>query len=365
MGSVKPPTEDQWWEWAPIFHGTNTNKRSVTIDANAPAGLALAKRLIASADVVLENFSPRVMEQFGLDWDVVHALNPAAVMVRMPAFGLDGPWRERIGFAQTMEQVSGMAWVTGYEGGEPMIPRGLCDPLSGLHAAVALFVALAERERTGEGRLVESTMVEAALNIAAEQVVEHSAYGEVLTRHGNRGPRAVPQGAYRCAGNDAWVVLAVEHDAQWDALRAALGHPPWAEDPELAPAAGRRRHEDRIDAELAAWCASRDVDAVVDALWCAGVPAARVTPPWDVHRNPQLQARRFFETVDHPVIGAHARYPGLPFRPLTAGVGWHRRPAPVFGEHNDEILVGMLGVDRAELADLRAAGVVGERPFGV
>jgi crotonobetainyl-CoA:carnitine CoA-transferase CaiB-like acyl-CoA transferase len=328
MGGVKPTTEDQWWEWAPIFHGTNTNKRCITIDVNTPAGLVLAKRLIASADVVLENFSPRVMEQFGLDWPVVHALNPAAIMVRMPAFGLDGPWRDRIGFAQTMEQVSGMAWVTGYEGGEPMIPRSLCDPLSGLHAAVGLFVALAERARTGVGRLVESTMVEAALNIAAEQVVEYSATGALLTRHGNRDLRAAPRGAYRCAGDDQWVALAVEHDAHWTALCTALGATDWASDPELADATGRRYHEDRIDAELSAWCASRDAGSVVDALWAAGVPVARVTPPWDVHRNPQLQARQFFETLAHPLIGTHARYPGWPFRPFDAPAPWHRRPAP-------------------------------------
>jgi crotonobetainyl-CoA:carnitine CoA-transferase CaiB-like acyl-CoA transferase len=365
MGSVKPPTEDRWWEWAPIFHGTNTNKRSITIDVNTAAGLTLAKRLVARADVVLENFSPRVMEQFGLDWPVVHALNPAAVMVRMPAFGLDGPWRERIGFAQTMEQVSGMAWVTGYEDGEPMIPRGLCDPLSGLHAAVGLFVALAERERTGVGRLVESTMVEAALNIAAEQVVEYSASGNLLTRHGNRAARAVPQGAYRCAGGDQWVALSVEHDAHWRALGDALGTPEWATDPALADVTGRRCHEDRIDVAMSAWCASRDADTVVDALWAAGVPAARVTPPWDVHRNPQLAARQFFETLTHPLIGTHARYPGWPFRPFVAGAPWHRRPAPVFGEHNEEVLVGVLGLTDTELAQLRADGVVGERPLGV
>jgi crotonobetainyl-CoA:carnitine CoA-transferase CaiB-like acyl-CoA transferase len=364
MGSVKPPSEDLWWEWAPIFHGANTGKRSVTIDVNVPEGLALAKRLIAASDVVLENFSPRVMEQFGLDFDAVHAVNSSAVMVRMPAFGLDGPWRDRIGFAQTSEQVSGMAWVTGYEDGDPMIPRGICDPLSGLHAAFALLVALADRERTGEGVLVESTMVEAALNIAAEQVLEYSASGELLTRHGNRGPRAAPQGAYRCVGRDAWVAIAVASDDQWAALRGALGDPVWASDPVLDSDAGRRAREDLIDGELAAWCAARDPDDVVAMLTAAGVPVARVVPPWAVHENPQLVARRFFETVEHPIIGTHARFPGLPFRPPAAAGVWHRRPAPTFGEHNDEIL-SELGLDADEIRALRDGGVVGERPLGV
>ena len=364
MGSVKPAGEDGWWEWAPLFHGTNTNKRSVTIDLGQPAGLALAQRLIAGADVVLENFSPRVMEQFGLDWPAVHALNPRAIMVRMPAFGLDGPWRDRIGFAQTMEQVSGMAWVTGYEGGEPMIPRGLCDPLSGLHAAVGLMVALAEGRRTGEGRLVESTMVEAALNIAAEQVVEHSATGVLLSRHGNRSADAVPQGAYRCAGADQWVVISIATDEQWQGLGRALGSPAWATDPALADAAGRRAGEDRIDAELAQWCAPREPETVVGALWAHQVPVARVTPPWEVHGNPQLAARRFFESVSHPVIGTHDRYPGWPFRPLVDGGTWHHRPAPTLGQHTVEVLTGLLGVSTDELARLAGDGVIGDRPVG-
>ena len=190
--TTTPPRAEQWWEWGPVFHGANTGKRGITLDLNDPEGLALAKRLVAGADAVIENFSPRVMENFGLDWDAVHAVNPRAVMVRMPAFGLDGPWRDRTGFAQTMEQITGMAWVTGFADGPPLIPRGACDPLAGMHAVFALLVALEARDRTGEGMLVEVTMVEAALNAAAEQVVEHSADGHAArprTATGARSPR--------------------------------------------------------------------------------------------------------------------------------------------------------------------------------
>ena len=148
-------------------------------------GRALLRRLIEQSDVLVENYSPRVMEQFGLTWDVVHAWNPRLVMVRMPAFGLDGPWRDRVGFAQTMEQASGMAWLTGYADTAPMNARGPCDPLAGLHSAFSALVGLHLRERTGPGTHIESTMVETALNAAAEQVIELSAHGRLLSRDGN------------------------------------------------------------------------------------------------------------------------------------------------------------------------------------
>ncbi|MER3453335.1 MAG: CoA transferase, partial [Acidimicrobiia bacterium] len=220
--TTRPAGTDRWWEWSPLYNGVNVNKRGVTIDMTRPEGLELAKRLITKVDAVVENFTPRVMENFGLTWEVVHRVNPRVVMVRMPAFGLDGPWRDRAGFAQTMEQVSGMAWVTGFPDGPPVIPRGACDPLAGMHAAFALLLALEDRDRSGEGRLVEVTMVEAALNAAAEQVVEYSATGRVMNREGNRGPAAAPQGLYRCGGPEEWLALAVADDAQWVALRTAI-----------------------------------------------------------------------------------------------------------------------------------------------
>src|SRR5205814_5210946 len=143
-------------------------KRSVTLDLSSPDGVRLLTDLIRRADAVVENFSPRVMDQFGLTWEGLREVNPRLVMVRMPAFGLTGPWRDRVGFAPTMEQLSGMAWLTGFPDGAPMAPRGACDPLSGAHAAFALMAALDHRDRTGRGQLVELPMVEVALNVSAE-----------------------------------------------------------------------------------------------------------------------------------------------------------------------------------------------------
>jgi crotonobetainyl-CoA:carnitine CoA-transferase CaiB-like acyl-CoA transferase len=352
------PREDRFWEWGPVFHGANAGKRGITLAMNDPEGLALAKRLIAGADAVFENFSPRVMENFGLTWDAIHDVNPSAVMVRMPAFGLDGPWRDRTGFAQTMEQITGMAWVTGFVDGSPLIPRGACDPFAGMHAVLALMVALEARERSGEGALVEVTMVEAALNAAAEQVVEYSSTGTLLVRDGNRGPVASPQGLFSCRGDEHWLALAIVTDEHWGALCNVMGDPAWAR------GVDRRSDVDRIEEEIAAWCAERDVDELVDTLAARAVPAAPVVVPRDIVKNPQLRARNFFEAVEHPVTGKY-ELPSLPFRFAARGARpWYRSAPPTLGQHNDEVLRELLGLDDAAIADLRSRAIIGDRPLG-
>lgn len=347
-----------------MFHALNAGKRGVTLDLADSRGLALFRDLAARADVVIENFSPRVLDNLGLRYADLAQANPGLVMVRMPAFGLDGPWRERVGFAQTMEQISGLAWVTGYADGPPVIPRGPCDPLAGMHAVLALLVALEHRRRTGEGQLVESTMVEAVLNATADQVLEWQAYGTLLGRDGNHAPEAAPQNLYGCRGDERWLALAVVTDGQWDALVELLGRPAWATDPNLTTVAGRRAAQERIDAGLARWCAARDRDALVEALLACGIPAAPVLPARDAAANPQLRARGFFEAVTHPVTGTY-ELPGLPMRFSRLERRWYRSPAPTLGQHNDAVLRDLLGLGDEAVAALRAAGVIGERPAGL
>ena len=362
--STKPPTEDRWWEWGPLYHGANHNKRGITLDLTRPEGRALLLRLAADADVLLENFTPRVMENFDLGWETLHRTNPRLVMMRLPAYGLRGPWRDRTGFAQTMEGITGMAWVTGWPDGPPLLPRGACDPLAAMHAVFATILALRDRETSGTGRLVEVTMIEAALNAAAEQVVEYGASGTLLERDGNRGPDAAPQNVYPCAGDEEWLALAVADDDQWRLLREHLGDPDWARDPELATAAARRAAHDRIDDELAAWCATQDARAAADALSVAGVPAGYVVDGRDIAHNPQLVHRGYFGDEEHPVTGTHP-IPTVPFRFASRhGRDWLTRPAPTLGQHNREVLGGELGLADAELTALEQAGVIGTRPIG-
>ena len=354
FSSTKQPGETGWWEWSAVFQANNANKRGITLDLGSERGRSLLLDLIDTADVVVENFSPRVLDTFGVTWDVVRARNPRAVMARMPAFGLDGPWRDRTGFAQTMEQVSGMAWLTGFADRPPIIPRGACDPLAGMHAVFAILGALSERTRSGEGRFIEVTMVEAALNAAAELVIEHSAYGESLSRSGNRGPAASPQGLYACAGTEQWLALAVRTDAEWSALCAVLGEPDWV---------GRRSDHDEVDQLIATAVAARDLADIVEQLVDAGVPAAPVLGPVAVLDLPPLQARGFVEEIDGPAIGRHPVL-GVPFRFASRPGPWFESPAPTLGQHNHEVLVGLLGLDEATIAELAAANVIGDRPGG-
>jgi crotonobetainyl-CoA:carnitine CoA-transferase CaiB-like acyl-CoA transferase len=320
--AVRPHEDPHFYEKSGLFHAVNLGKRGITLDLASADGLALAKRLIAACDVVAENFTPRVLEQFGLDYEVVRGIKPDVVMLRMPAFGLTGPWRERPGFAQTMEQLTGMAWVTGYEDGPPIIPGGVVDPMVGTHAALALVAALEHRSRTGKGQLVEVPLVEVATAVTAEQVIRYSIDGTLLDRHGTPG-------VYRCEGDDAWIALAVDRDP-------------------LPPA------------ERAAWCADRTPPAAVDELTASGIPAAAMVPAFMTLDDPQLRAREFFEPIEHAHVGTH-EYPTWPMRFSAGPKRYWRGPAPTLGQHTDEVL-RELGVTEVELDRLRSEAVTGTTP---
>jgi len=358
---------ETWWEWSAIFAGTNTNKRSLTLDLNHPRGLSIVKQLIRRCDVVIENFSPRVFENFGLDWESIHKINARTLFVRMPAFGLDGPWRDNVGFAQTMEQMTGLAWVTGHVDDQPRIQRGPCDPLAGMHAAFATLVGLAERDTTGEGQFIECTMVEGALNAAAEQVIEYTAHGRLLQRNGNRCATAAPQGLYACRGDDNWLALSIETETQWQALVEQMGHPSWAQEESLDSISGRSAAHDAIDRELAQWARGQDLEMLVTCLIDKGVPAATLLDGRYAYLHPQLVARKFFESVHHPITGKHPT-PAVPFRFSSreaAAEKWITRAAPTLGQHNHEILSDWLGLSAGDITELEDEEIIGTQPLGL
>jgi crotonobetainyl-CoA:carnitine CoA-transferase CaiB-like acyl-CoA transferase len=259
--------------------------------------------------------------------------------VRMPAFGLTGPWRDRVGFAPTMEQIAGLAWVTGLPDGPPVPPRGACDPLAGAHAAFALLAALEFADRTGRGQLVEVPMIETVLNVTAQQTIEFEVFGKVLERRGNRGHANAAQDLYRCAGDDNWIAVSAHTDGQRNALSELVG-----------------------DTELKEWFTAQDLDGVVEALAGAGIPAAAVVSPSLVTENPQLRHRGFFECLEHPRTG-EGLYPTPPFAPLDGE--WLYRPPPTLGQHNAEVLTELCGLTEAEVERLAADGVIGARPKGL
>jgi crotonobetainyl-CoA:carnitine CoA-transferase CaiB-like acyl-CoA transferase len=362
-GGMRSDVED-WWEYSWVFHAMNTNKRSVTLDLGSDEGRRLFTKMVAGADAVIENFSPRVMDHFGLTVDALLAVNPRLVIARMPAFGLEGPWRDRVGFAPTMEQIAGLAWVTGLPDGPPVPPRGACDPLAGVHAAFAVVAALQFAERTGEGQLVELPMVETVLNTTAVQPMEAEVFGVTLSRRGNRGHGLGIQNVYRCAGDDDWIAVTVRTGDQWRALVELMGRPSWTEDDRLGTVAGRREQADDIDCRLQDWFGGQELRWAVDNLAGAGIPAAPVVSPSLVTENAQLNDRGFFEPIDHPRTGP-GRYPRPPFAPLGGRRRWLLRPPPTLGEHNEEVLRDLCGLTDQDLARLASTGVIGTRPKGL
>ncbi len=323
---------DLWYERSGMWQATNLNKRDITLDLNSDDGRDIARRLVREADVVVENFSPRVVEQFGLDYESLVALNPDVIQVRMPGFGLQGPWRDYVGWAFNFEGTSGMAAVTGYPDGPPCVLQGPADPIVGVHAGVALLAALEHRRRTGEGQLIEIAQIEVAASVVAEPVIEHSMNGVIMPREGNR-QRGYLQGVYPTAVDGEWVAISISDDVGLD--------------------------HDAFDEAVAAWTKTLSPSDVVDILTAQGVPAEQVLTADRMYDIAQLEARGYYQGFEHPITGAH-RYPGWPFRITPGPDDHHRSPPPTLGQHNGEVLKE-LGLTDAEIDSLRARKVIGER----
>jgi crotonobetainyl-CoA:carnitine CoA-transferase CaiB-like acyl-CoA transferase len=349
---------DDWYERGPLWQGTNLNKRDITLDLTSEAGRELALRLASRADVVVENFSPRVVEQFGLDYDSLVKVNPDVVMVRMPGFGLAGPWRDYVGWALNIEQLSGMSACTGYSDGPPCNLQGPADPVAGVHAAVALLAALEHKRRTGEGQLIEVAQIEVGAAVTAEPVIEYSLTGKVRPREGNRH-RVYAQGVYPASGQNEWVAVSVRHDSDWAAVVEAIGLADLRDDARFASQEARLEDHDAFDEVLAAWIGKHGPDEVVEELVRRGVPADRVLAADRMYDADQLDARGYYEELVHPITGRH-RFPGWPFRISPGPVRHHRLPSPTLGQHNAEVLQS-LGLTAEEIATLREQRVIGER----
>ena len=248
-----------------------------------------------------------------------------------------------------------MAWLTGEPDDQPRIMRGPCDPIAGMHGSFAALLALRERDRTGVGVRVESPMIEGALNCSAEMLVEWSANGARFERLGNRSRTHAPQGVYPTAVEEEWLAVSVATDVQWAALAPLIG----LDDAPLGSADQRAAAHDRIDDALGAWAAVLQVGTAEAELAGAGVPAVACRPPSRLRFHPQFEARGFYEEVTHPVVGTH-RMPGQPYR-LRGVERWIRRPTPLLGEHNHEILA-VAGASGRVIGELESSGRIGTTP---
>ena len=341
------------------FNLQNRNKLGITLDLRTEQGKDIFRRLVGISDVVLENYSPRVMDGFGLDYPALKEINPRIIMMSLPALGRTGPDRDYIAFGQTIDCMSGMAYLTGYPGEGPMLQSGISygDPLSGMNAAFAVLAAVHYRRRTGRGMHIDLSQVEGLVSFNADSVMDYTMNGRIRERVGNRHPAMAPHGCYRCRGEDSWVVISVPSDAVWERLGQAIGQPSWVEDSRFADVAGRYNHQDELDRLVEAWTVQYEHYEVMRILQQADIPAGPVLNAKELVEEPHLNERGLYETITHPETGTHP-YVGMYAR-FSKTPGSIRTPAPCLGEHNRYVLGEMLGVSEEEIASLEELGIIG------
>ena len=349
------------WETSPLYNAAGRNKLGVTLDLTDPRGAELLCALVAESDVVVENLQPKVLPSLGLSYDTLARHNPSLVMVSQSGFGQTGPWRDYGSLAQVGESLAGIGFITGHPGDRPMLAgHFIGDTLSATHAAVATLAALDERDLTGRGQHVDLSQLESALPAVAEALIDFQVNGRTWGRIGNSSPTMAPHGCYPTLVDDCWVVLAVADDREWATLVDEIDEP-WARDPRFETVGRRLEAAGELEAELLAWFVPQKRDDVVTRLRARGLRVGPANSPVDVLADRHLDERGFFQLIDREVVGT-LPYPSLGIG-FSATPASNRLPAPLLGEHNRQVLEGVLGLDGPALDRLEADGVIGTAPI--
>ncbi len=334
----------------------NDSKLGITLNLKTPEGLALARRLAAWADVLIENFVPGVMARNGLGYEQVRAVNPSIVYLSSCNMGQTGPRAAQRGFGSQLTSQAGFTYLTGYPGEDPMLLFGpYIDFVAVGFGLIAVLAALDYRRRTGHGQHIDLAQYEAGLQFVAPALLEYEANGRIPIRMGNRSPHAAPHGAYPCRGEDRWCVIAVCTEDDWRAFCRAAGHPEWAEDARFGSLAARKAHEDALDALVGAWTAQRAPEVVMETLQAAGVPAGVVNRLGDLFSDPQLAHRRVWRELPHPEL-ERFHYEAPPY--ILSETPAELRRSPLLGEHNRRVYREVLGLADGEIDRLMAEGVI-------
>ena len=356
-----PVGKENWWEWGPLWVDTNCGKRGIAIDLANAEGKAIFERMAAESDVVISNFANRVMPNLGFTPERLLEINPRLIAVTMPGYGPGGPWENYVGYGVAFEQLV-CASMTGYEDDAPAMMGGFCDPVVGLHTVAAITLALKQREETGKGTAVELPQCETLDSIFAPEhiAVQHGARPPL--RAGNKHAWMAPHYAYRTAGTDQWITIAVAADTEFAALATELRRG-WGldlhleEDARFATVASRKENEAALDAAISEAVKDADGVALERRLQAAGVKACRVVKAYDLPNDVGLQHIGFFREMTRAITGTHPQKQ-WPFR-FSGLDASHKRPAPVQGEHNAEVLKTLGGVSDADFERLEAEGVIG------
>ena len=358
--TLLPVEHPEPWNASVYFNDYARDKKSLTLDLAQPRGRELFLQFVAKCDVVIENYRAEVLDKLGVGYEVLRRAKPDVILVSMAGFGKTGPERDLVGFGPIVEMMAGQSSLAGY--GDDGIPykTGISygDPVGGLAAVGAVVLALIQRRRTKRGVWIDLAQRETMAQMAGEAFAAASLRAERPIHYGNRHPHWAPQGVYAVAGEDQWLAISARDDAEWRALAGAIG----ASELAALPLAERRARHDELDARITAWSQQQDPQAAMESLQAQRVPAARVLNSNDIHWDPHLLARESWNFLPHPCMQPWPQ-PASAWR-LKEANPQLRNPAPLFGQHNREILCELLGVTEAEFAELEAAQVIGDAPIG-
>ncbi len=355
---------EQYWEESANFHTLHRNKAGISLDLKQPQAVEIVKRLVAIADVVIENNRPGVMQRLGLGYDLLRDIKPDLIILSNTGFGQTGPWKNYPGLASMMEPLTGLAYASGYEDGQPeRIGNAYIDYLSAWNGLAAVLAALHYRRRTGIGQHIDQSMFQIGMHAVVEPLLDHQLHITETERLGNRHRWMAPHAVYPCRGDDRWIAITVRSDAEWCQLRAIMGDPEWSGDERFRDALGRYEHRHEIDAHLAIWTADQDADAIMQMLQAANIPAGVAQTAKDLLLDPQLRERGYWQTVDHTAAPRVGRRPimGLPYT-LSETPPRIEKASPGLGEDNARILRDLLGLGADEIAALEADGVISRVP---
>lgn len=338
-----------WWR------SIARNKKSVTVDLKSDKGVVLVKQLIDSADVVIENFRPGVVEKWGLGPDEFKQSNPKLVYARISGYGQDGPYASKPGFASVCEGMSGFRYVNGQPGEAPMRPNlSIGDTISGIHAALGIALALLEQKQSGEGQVVDVALYESMFNLMEAVVPEYDGAGVIREPSGSTVTGIVPTNTYKCL-DGKFVVIGGNGDSIFQRLMVAAGYPQMADDPRMASNPGRVEHEAEIDKALSNWCGENEAATILQILEGARVPSGPIYSVEDMFNDEHFQQRGLFEQVE--INGQPLKIPAI-LPKLGRTPGHTRWPGPELGSHNKEVLGELLGLDDDALETLRKEAVI-------
>ena len=360
---IEPPgSGDPLRQWRLVKDGTSVwwqvqsrNKRSVALDLRKPEGQGIVRKLVAEADVIIENFRPGAMEGWGLGPEVLQALNPRLIMLRVSGYGQTGPYRDRPGFGVVGEAMSGLRHLTGEPGRVPVrVGVSIGDTLAALHGVIGILMALHHRHQSGQGQVIDVALYEAVFNCMESLLPEYSAFGAVRGPAGSALPGIAPTNAYACQ-DGGYALVAGNGDSIFKRLMQCIGRQDLADDPELGSNAGRVKRVQELDAAIGAWTAGRTVDEALAALASAEVPSGKIYTVADIAADAHYAARGMLEQVtldDGSALAVPGFVPKLSLTP-----GGHHRNAPALGQDTDAVL-REVGLSEAQIAELRARGVV-------